>query len=357
MGKYKKYLISGLIVSLICALVFGILYLIIHINVSSLESQNTADRWRTDEIRYSQMSAFISENAGFDLQTAQYTENSIIERLSTDSYVSDDKKRIAITNSVSKTKMSFSTSFDSSEAEVFYTDSDHFIFHPHSFVYGWHYTGDEIMKNYIVLNEELAFRIFGGTDVAGMIVNVDGTECTVVGVTSGPLSSAERKEWNEKQPIAYVMQGFKEEYDNSLPIISFEVLLPNPVKDYASAIFKEAVRIDEDKVEIVENTGRGKYLKLVKEFFSSDRSMMRNNTVYYPHWENAARKVYNDVKPLVLISLVFGIIPIIYLLSIIVVFFINKEKIFKTLTHSAGNKLKTFKNHFKKRSKKDEENY
>ncbi len=357
MGKYKKYLIVGLIVSLICTFVFGILYLVIYINVSSLESQNAADRWRTEEIRYSQMSAFISENAGFDIQSAQYSENSIIERLSVDSYVSDDTKRIAITNSVSKTKMHFSTSFDSSEAEVFYTDSDHFIFHPHSFVYGWHYTGDEIMKNYVVLNEELAFRIYGGTNVAGMTVNVDGTECTVVGVTSGPVSFAERKEWNEKQPIAYVMQGFKEDYDNSLPIISYEVLLPDPVKDYASAIFKEALRIDEDKVEIVENTGRGKYLKLLKELFSSDRSMVRENTVYYPHWENAARKVYGDLKPWVFVSFVFGIIPIVYLFAIIVVLFANKEKIFKAITHSVGNKLKTFKNHYKKRSKKDEENY
>ncbi|MBE6623501.1 MAG: ABC transporter permease [Ruminococcaceae bacterium] len=355
MKKYSKYLKFGAIIASAFLLIFLIILFSISHITKSYESQTAAKRWQSEELRYSQLTAFISEDAGFNYNSAKQVHNNIVKKLADDSYASQNGEKVALTNSLSQTKLTFKSVLDSCEAQVYFTGNDHFIFHPYEFISGWYYTGDESSNNFVVLNEELAFRLYGGTDVAGLEIEVSGTKCEVLGVTSGPFSDSEKRLWEKDIPRAYMMSGFGENINNDLPIICFEALLPNPVKDYAMNIFKEAVMFDENSVEIIENSQRIRYVELLKSVFKEDTDMMRNNTIYYPYWENAARRMLSTVKVPVFLSVVAAAVPALYIFSLIVILFINKEKLIKkSAVFLTNNFIKTKKAIKKRRAGNDE---
>ena len=329
MKKYSKYLKYGAIVSSVFLLVFFIIFFGISCITKSYESQTAAKRWQSEDLRYAQLTAFISEDAGFNYTSAKQVHDKLVKKLADDSYASENGGKVVLTNTLSQTKLTFKAVLNSCEAQVYFTGDNHFIFHPYEFTSGWYYTGDEGSKNFVILNEERAFRLYGGTDVAGLEIEVSGIKCVILGVTSGPLSKREKKLWEKDIPKAYMMSGFYESIDNNLPITCFEALLPNPVKDYAKNIFKEAVMFDENSVEITENSQRCRYINLLKSIFKEDTDMMRKNTIYYPYWENAARKMLSSVKVPAFLSAVAIAVPAIYIISLIVILFINKEKLIK----------------------------
>ncbi len=349
MKKYSKYLKFGTIFSSVFLLIFLIIFFSISYITKSCESQRAAERWQSEDLRYAQLTAFISEDAGFNYNSAKQVHNNIVKKLADDSYASQNGEKVALTNTLSQTKLTFKSVLDSCEAQVYFTGDDHFIFHPYEFISGWYYTGDESSDNFVVLNEELAFRLYGGTNVAGLEIEVSGIKCVVLGVTSGPLSERENKLWEKDIPRAYMMSGFYENIDNDLPITCFEALLPNPVKDYAMNIFKEAVMFDENSVEIIENSQRCRYINLLKSIFKEDTDMMRKNTIYYPYWENAARKMLSTVKVPVLLSAVAVAVPVIYIISLIVILFINKEKLIKKSAVFLTDNFNKLKKAIKKR--------
>lgn len=340
MKRYSGFLKIGFLISALFLVLYAVDVAWINYTFSSFDSRKSAVSWQTDELKYANLSAYISEDALFTSSGAKFATEELVSKLAQDSYASANGARVVITNTFASMAATASNDGNSVEATLCVTGPDHFIFHPHDFVSGWHYSGEELMKNCAVINEELAFRLFGGLNVAGLTVKINGANSTIIGVTSGPSSPAESKEWDKAEPMAYVMSGFSDA-DSTLNITCFEALIPNPVKEYAVTVFEEVMQYDEN-AEIVENTAVNKYFYQLKKVFSSDKGMMRENKIYYPYWENAVRKKRADMKPFIILSAVLLAVAVIYALSVLVIVFRRKEEIFRNI-------IQTFKNKFKKR--------
>ena len=59
---------------------------------------------------------------------------------------------------------------------------DFFLFHPMTFVTGSYFSGDDLMKDKIVIDEEMAWQLVGSTDIIGQSVTIGGIPHYVSGV-------------------------------------------------------------------------------------------------------------------------------------------------------------------------------
>lgn len=330
MRKYSKPLFYGLVISVVSLAIFGAVFLIKNFTSGGLESQKAAERWEsgTDEgLRYSQISCFISEDAAFTFSEIPRIENGVRSKLTEDSYAApDDDARLFIYSAFAEAEASFTAGNNSVQSKLYCTTDDYFLIHPHDMVSGWYYNGSEIMENGIVVNEDLAFRLFGGINVAGMKANLSGIECVILGVTSGPSSESEKKEWTE-EPCAYIVSDLAESVVPEIAVTCFEIVLPNPVKDYAMTAVKDNTDFQDGMCEYFENTGRYSFVNLVKNISSASERVTKTGTIYYPFWENAARKADERCFSVAVILVITAVIPLLYVLYIIGILFMNKEKL------------------------------
>ena len=102
----------------------------------------------------------------------------------------------------------------------------------------------------------------------------------------------------------YVSYETLEYVSNRTDLDCYEVLLPNPVSGYGMKIVKDAFTLEEDKYEIVENTKRFSWTRLIKRFKTVGARSMNAKAIIYPYWENMARGLEDVLVPWVFIDLI-----------------------------------------------------
>ena len=280
--------------------------------------QTVAERWSSDG-KASQVSCFFSVGSGItedqliefrhtvdgaltDASVVQESENPGA-RLWTDAYSADGQ----VTLSNDKTNLT---------ADAIGIGGDFFLFHPVTLLNGAYFSGNDLMQDYCVIDEDAAWQLFGSNDVAGMTVYISGIPHIVTGVVerpSGRLAEAAGLE----STLVYVSYQTLTELGSSHGINHYEIVMPNPVTGFAYNYVKEKLGSEEKEVEVVENTTRYSIpsrLQLLGQF--GTRSM-NGKAIIYPYWENIARG-YSDI--LALLTL-FGIVFLLYPTVLALVFF------------------------------------
>ncbi|WP_022768769.1 ABC transporter permease [Butyrivibrio sp. NC2007] len=213
---------------------------------------------------------------------------------------------------------------------------DFFLFHPMTFVSGSYFSGDDLMKDGIVIDEEMAWQLFGSTDIIGECVEIEGIPHYVEGVVKrdkGRIKKAAQQDtsyvymsYDSLSKYGTILSGVTEEHDvsedgttaKSGGITCIEVVCPNPVRGLAAKICKESLGIGDEYVTVVDNTERFSFFSLIavlRNFFT--RSMW-NKAIFYPYWENTARG-YEDILSLILLVRMICMTVLILILVVFVV--------------------------------------
>ncbi|WP_026520815.1 ABC transporter permease [Butyrivibrio sp. VCB2001] len=213
---------------------------------------------------------------------------------------------------------------------------DFFLFHPMTFVAGSYFSGDDLMKDGIVIDEEMAWQLFGSTDIIGECVEIEGIPHYVEGVVKrdkGRIKKAAQQDtsyvymsYDSLSKYGTILSGVTEEHDvsedgttaKSGGITCIEVVCPNPVRGLAAKICKESLGIGDEYVTVVDNTERFSFFSLIavlRNFFT--RSMW-NKAIFYPYWENTARG-YEDILSLILLVRIICMTVLILILTAFVV--------------------------------------
>jgi hypothetical protein len=116
----------------------------------------------------------------------------------------------------------------------------------------------------------------------------------------------------------------------------YEMVLPNPIKNYGLNTVAEAVDIkfmtDEEKEaarsslnfgdrEIIDNTARFKVSSLYDRMKMQEYESLRTNAIVYPYWENEARfEEAHQVELMRFSALIIGIMLLILLISAVSLF-------------------------------------
>ncbi len=278
-------------------------------------SQQMAERWNRNGDS-AQISCFFSPNAGVTEQTllgfgytldAALEENSIVlesqnesARLWTHTYSAPGFLTV-------KTNRSTMTN-----VRTIGVGGDFFAFHPQKLVYGNYFSSSDLNQDYIILDEEAAWKLYGGSNIAGLTVEVGGRPLVIAGVIERPKGKME-KAAGLTEPVVYVALEVLEKYGSSQGINHYEVVMPNPIKNFAMTLVKEKLSVNENETVMVENTGRYSFfnnLKILKEF--SYRSM-NGKAIIYPYWENLARGYEDKIAIAVLLMLLCMVYPVVSL--------------------------------------------
>ena len=313
----KKYVLS--ISAGVSFLIFLILLLVSNHMAKKQLSQQMAERW-SEEKDVAQVSCFFSPNAGITKDSIEEFEHSMDQALLEASITQESENpgaRLWADAYSADGRITLTTDRASLEADAIGIGGDFFLFHPEKLLTGSYFSGNDLMQDYCVLDEDAAWQLFGSNDVAGMTVYISGVPHMVTGVIErqeGRLASAAGLD----STLVYVSYETLELYGNNNGINHYEIVMPNPVSNFALNHVKENIGVEEKEMEVLENTSRYSLVSRLKLLMAFGTRSMNGKAIIYPYWENIARGYEDIIALLTGLMFLFLLYPVILLLVVFI---------------------------------------
>ena len=194
----------------------------------------------------------------------------------------------------------------SAEVKVTGVGGDFFRFHPLQLRSGSYLAETDLMKDRVLLDEELAWKLFGGMDLAGLNVRINGAEYYIAGVVAREKDNYSGLAYTDGAGMFMCWSALKACAEDA-GISCYEAVLPNPIRSYAANTLQENFPL-KDGI-LVENSSRysvGNLLDVVSDF---GKRSMGTNGIIYPYWENAVRLTEDYAALLLVLTVLFGALP------------------------------------------------
>lgn len=241
-----------------------------------------AETFRGDsETKYAQLALYPTEEDGLTAEGVMYIKNQIEEALTKESIRAKGNYLLCASTEQKTVVLREGKAVDATATVYF---GNWFGLHPDLPVAGGYLPEDGSTIEYCVIDDLLAWRVFGSTDVCGMDLTVGDCIYTVNAVV--PADRGTYADYYGVTPRMYVLYNSAAYRESDLRFTSLEVVLPDPITDFASDLFKEAVSNYGDDVCVI--TGRfgiPALWEIIKEF--PERGVM--NGKICPYYENIAR--------------------------------------------------------------------
>lgn len=300
-------------------LLFLILAVVANRLGQSQDSQTMAQRW-SSEGGVSQVSCFFSVNSGISEDRIQEFEHSIDSALADAAVLQESENpsaRLWADAYSADGKVTISSDRSSLEADAVGIGGDFFLFHPLKLLSGAYFSGNDLMQDYCIIDQDAAWQLFGSNDVAGMTVYIGGIPHIVTGVVQreeGRLVEAAGLD----STLVYVSYQTLSELGRNNGINHYEIVMPDPVSSFAYNYVKENLGSSEKEAEVIENTSRYSFLSRLKLLPEFGTRSMNGKAIIYPYWENVARG-YEDILAVVTL---FEMLFLLYAAVLAMVFFI-----------------------------------
>ena len=327
LGKKKLILFAADLVLLLAAL--GC-FLGIYRLSRLLPSQLEAERWRGgSDIEYVQVSCFIPVDETVTLSQIGAFREAMATKLHEAALDVDTDDALTADAWSCSARVSVSSALGKGDVYATAVGGEFFSFHPITLISGSYITADDLMQDRALLDEETAWLLFGGTDIQGMTFKINGVPFVVAGVIEREQDFATKRAYTDGMGIfisydAWVTLNSSSGADSaaagdgtaaaaasaasaSTGIQCYEVVLPNPVKNFAVGVVQEKFPIG--RGEIINNTERFKTENLWKLIKGFGTRSMQTRGVIYPYWENAARGVEDRAALLLLIGAAALVLP------------------------------------------------
>lgn len=283
------------------------------------DSQMMAERWGKKNAV--QVSCFFSVNAGVTEDRIIEFEHTIDAALTDASVVQDSENpsaRLWADAYSADGRLTLSNDRTSVEADAIGIGGDFFLFHPLKLLSGSYFSGNDLMQDYCIIDEDAAWQLFGSNNVAGMTVFIGGVPHIVMGVVERPEGRLQEAAGLDGT-LVYVSYTTLKELGNSNGINHYEIIMPNPVTGFAEKFIRESLGTSEKETEVLENTSRYSFLSRLKLIPQFGTRSMNGKAIIYPYWENVARG-YEDILAAVTL---FQLLFLLYALLVGLVFFIG----------------------------------
>lgn len=305
--QLSRKAIVWLAAALVCAIVAIVCFVRLHDVTTCLYSQQAAERWRGEsETRFAQVSVFLPAGSGIDVQTVESFRQSIDQAMQEVSLEAPEGGSLYVDAYSGATQLSVYTDHGSATVRTLGVGGDFFTFHPLRLRSGGYLTGDDFMADRVVLDEALAWTLFGSYDVAGQQVMVGERPYLVAGVVAREDDYASKKAYSGDA-------GMFMSYD-ALNLISetkidcYEVVMADPITGYARSVVEKSFSPETDL--IVENSSRYQLLNLIGVLGDFGERSMQTYAVILPYWENAARLTEDHAALWLLLAALFSLCPV-----------------------------------------------
>lgn len=312
-----------------------------------LDSQKEAERWKgSSDMEFAQISSFIPVDESFTLDSVGAFREEITKKLHEAALDVGTDEILFVDAWSCVNKVSVSSALGKGDVSATAVGGEFFAFHPIKLISGSYISSSDLMQDRVLLDEDTAWLLFGGTDIQGMTFKINGVPFVVAGVIEREQDFASKKAYTDGMGIFMSYDGYNAAMNysasaaaaaassgstapaaaGSADIQCYELVMPNPVKNFALNFVKEKFPVKD--AEIISNTGRytvSNLWKLVKAF---DERAMQTKGVLYPYWENAARCIENRAAMLLVVSAAALILPVLTALVLIVKYaLVGKRKL------------------------------
>ncbi len=297
-------------ISLFCIIVVVVIHGIrIHM-VKQLKDQQVVESW-TDQNDWAQISCFFSISEDVQEDTIKKIRYELAEKLEEASFAVDEENssaRLFVDSYSAMGEITLSFDENNFSGKAYGVGGDFFVFHPVTLVYGNYFSEANLMDDYVIIDEEIAWKLFGSSNVVGKYVTIQNIPHKIIGVYERTVSKMDELAGNDV-PTLFLSYQSLAKYGTNKGIKNYEIIMPDPVSGFARNMVDEVLNMEEDRVSIVENSSRFQMDSLWEIATSFPSRSMSMNGIIYPFWENIARG-YEDVAVILLkIELVLLVIP------------------------------------------------
>ena len=284
-GGLPRLLLWG---ALVTAVLLGALFigLLLHTR-GVLLSQQAAERWRGENrTDFAQVSCFVPVDEKLTLVQVHSFRQEILRRLESAAMDASDGERLWVDAWSTQGKVLVATELGRGEARVVAVGGEFFLFHPLRLLNGNYITASDLMQDRVLLDEELAWLLFGGTQLQGLELRLNGVPFVVGGVIEREQDRFSRRAYTAGMGLFMSWDAWSLLQENA-GIDCYEYVMAEPVHGAAVALAREKFPIG--RGEILQNTDRFTVSRLTAVLRSYGSRSMQTQGIIYPYWENAAR--------------------------------------------------------------------
>jgi len=299
------------ILLLLCAVVC---FLFLRHVTRMLPGEQAASRWGSDVGRFAQVTAFLPEHDGLSMGMAQGMPAAIrsaMQEQGLTALVPEGGFTYAYAASPIPLEV---RSRDRGPAEVFATGvgGNFFLFQSVQLISGAYLPAEGGNRDLVLLDETLAWSLFGAIDVAGMEVFVENVPYIIAGVYRPNGNFASRAAYGDRPHMFFFYDTLAMRF-GAPPITMVTAVLPSPLTGLADEMFRETMdnlNVDEDSFVLVNNTERYRYRDLFRVIQNFGTRSMYQTGLRLPYWENAARMAEDFAALALLLMLLFLLFPL-----------------------------------------------
>ncbi|MDK2809007.1 MAG: macrolide transport system ATP-binding/permease protein [Clostridiales bacterium] len=293
---------------------------------SHLVSEQAASRFGNDGERYAQISAFFTEDATVTQNSLNGYRSGIRKSLEEASIqAANQDARLWMDCYSSKRTETVTSEGSSQKVNMIGVGGDFFYFHPLTMLQGYYFAPNEESKDRILIDQQVAWDLFGSDDVVGKSIEIGGKKCRIAGVFLLEEDKVTKQSVGKLSQIMVPFELFAGEDVGSTKIGCYQMLLPNPVSGFAKQLaLKNVAGVDLSKttladanledleVEIIENSNRFEVPSLLRVMKEFQVRTMKRKALEYPFWENIARAKENEKTAML------GLVVLIWLYPLLV---------------------------------------
>ncbi|MCL2827211.1 MAG: ABC transporter permease [Oscillospiraceae bacterium] len=288
-----------------------------------LPSQQAAARWSPGGDRVAQVTAYIPEHNGLTHEATRGVIHALRSGLMAEGIDPGDADGGGVwTYAYSAQEVLRLSSRYRGPAVVYATGvgGNFFLFNPVLLISGSYFPRDSINRDMVLLDETLAWWLFGAVDVAGMTVYIGGVPHVISGVYR-PYGDFASQAATGDMPHMFLFYDALAAEVGFAPITNVQAVLPNPVSGLAEEFLAEAMEsanLKEGEYALINNTERytlSAMIDVVQDFGSR---AMRQMGFSLPQWENAARMAEDFAALALVLTLLFLVFPTITALRLII---------------------------------------
>lgn len=300
------------LLALICLLVFR------HI-AGTLDSVHAADRWRGgSEMRFAQVACFLPVDSPKTQDDILQFRRTLDQKLVAASLEAPEGGSLYTDAYSGSAKLTVSGDHGSAEVKAIGVGGNFFLFHPLQLRSGSYLSETDLMQDRVILDEALAWQLFGSPDVSGMTVTIGGNPYYVAGVIRRENDFATKEAYLDGAGMFISYSAFQaltqpssdtETASATGSITCYEIVLPDMIDGFGKSLVKD--NFDVGTGDIVENSSRYSVSNLLSIAKDYGLRSMRNNGVIYPYWENAVRLTEDYLALLLVLIMLFALFPVI----------------------------------------------
>ncbi|MBR0063438.1 MAG: ABC transporter permease [Oscillospiraceae bacterium] len=303
--KNRKIVIPVLI-ALLCVILFAATVLRYLSLASMLRSQQAAEAFKGEsESLTAQVSAFFPMGGGISFESVYSFRNTLDGKYVEASIEKPEVGSLYKDGYSAKGSISVTGNKATASCTVYGVGGDYFYFHPLWLRDGSYISESDLAHDCVILDEELAWRLFGGFDLEGLDVRIDDRPFRIVGVVRREDDFATKSAYSDGA-VMYMHYDTLNEMQES-KITTYELVGADPIDGFLKNIVAEGF----SDASVVENSARFSPLRefdVLSRYFT--RTMV-TEPVVYPYWENAARNVESRLALLLIPAVVLPIYPIV----------------------------------------------